>query len=132
MKNDAVHKQKQRARDRAAGNKTITLNLTADEVQKLELARRLRNAGGEPYQIAEYFALLLENDAAELVRQMQALKPCERCGKTLPETCDGDFKAEAACFLNRNYRQLALTKLTCQAGEFDHLLTAHRNAGGKL
>lgn len=131
-KNNAVHKQKQRARDRAAGKKTITLNLTADEVQKLNLACRLRNAGGEPYQAGEYFALLLENDAAALVQQMRALKPCGRCGKTLPETCNGDNKAEAACFLNRDYRQLALTKLTCQAGEFDALLTQYRNAGGKL
>ncbi|MGQ3663270.1 hypothetical protein [Citrobacter braakii] len=132
MMNDTSYKREQRARDRAAGNRTITLNLTADEVQKLELARRLRNAGGEPYQIGEYFALLLENDAAELVRQMRKLKPCERCGKTLPETCNSDFKTEAACFLNRSYRQLGLTKLTCQAGEFDSLLTDYRNAGGKL
>lgn len=131
-KNNATYKQVQRARDRAAGNKTMTLNLTADEVQKLELARRLRNAGGEPYQVGEYFALLLENDTAALVQQMQALKPCGRCGKTLPDTCNGDYKTEAACFLNRAYRQLALTNLTCQTGEFDALLTQYRDAGGKL
>ena len=132
MKPNAQYKHEQRARERAAGNKTITLNLTADEVQKLELARRLRNAGGEPYQAGEYFALLLENDNAQLLQQMKSLKPCARCGKTLPETCGGDNRTEAACFLNRDYRQLALTKLTCQAGEFDFLLTEYRNAGGKL
>ncbi|EAR7071096.1 hypothetical protein J8N54_001672 [Salmonella enterica] len=130
--NSTAYKQAQRARDKAAGNKTITINLTADEVQKLELGRRLRNAGGEPYQAGEYLALLLENDAAALVQQMKAIKPCKRCGRTLPETCHGDNKAEAACFLNRAYRQLALTKLTCQKGEFDSLLTDYRNAGGKL
>lgn len=131
MRSNAAHKHEQRARDRAAGKKTVTLNLTADEVQKLELARRLRNAGGAPYQVGEYFALLLENDMAVLVKQMKAIKPCGRCGKTLPETCGGDNKTEAACFLNRDYRQLALTNLTCQAGEFDDLLTRHRAAGGK-
>lgn len=132
MKNNAAYKHEQRARDRAAGKKTLTVNLSADEAQKLELARRLRNAGGEPYQAGEYLALLLENDVAALVGQMKAIKPCGRCGKTLPDTCGGDNKAEAACFLNRDYRQLALTNLTCQAGEFDALLTQYRETGGKL
>lgn len=132
VKSDAVYKKEQRARDRAAGKRSITINLTADEAQKLELCRRLRNAGGEPYQVSEYFALLLENDAAALTSQMRELKSCTRCGMTLPETCGGDYRTEAACFLNRDYRRLGLTVLTCQAGEFDSLLTSYRNAGGKL
>lgn len=130
MRRDVDYKRAQRERDRAAGDKVITIKLTADEVRKLELARTLRNAGAAPYPVNDYLTLLLENDVTQLVQQMAQLKPCGRCGKTLPETCGGDFKSEAACFLNRDYRHLALTRLTCQTGEFDDLLTRYNATGG--
>lgn len=126
--NNTDHKRAQRERDRAAGKRTVTLTLDADEWEKLELCRTLRNSGAAPYSANEYFALLLINDAAELMQQLKEIKPCTKCGKTLPDTCLGDFKTEAACFLNRSYRQLNLTKLTCQDGEFDLLLTRHYEA----
>jgi hypothetical protein len=129
--NNTDYKRAQRERERAAGVKTVILKLTADEAKKLEMCRSLRNAGAAPYQENEYISLLLINDANRLMEQVKELKPCNKCRKTLPDTCGGEYKTESACFLSRDYRQLNLTNMTCQTGEFYGLLTRHLEENGR-
>ncbi|MDE9544978.1 hypothetical protein [Xenorhabdus bovienii] len=61
------------------------------------------------YDVAEYLALLIRKDNAEVQQKMQALstRQCGKCGECLPvsECC---FSGEAACWATRGWHEVKL------------------------
>ncbi|MBP2197185.1 hypothetical protein [Pantoea cypripedii] len=105
----AERKAIQRARQAAAGEKTIEVTLDNQELEMLAQNCAGRRPGREPYDISEYLTMLIRIDNAQLKRQVAELnkRNCGRCGDQLPVTecvCD----VEEACWLNRGWHELRL------------------------
>jgi len=65
-KSSAERKAAQRARQSAAGNRKIELVLDAQELDMLARNCAARRPGRDPYEMAEYIALLIRQDDARL------------------------------------------------------------------
>ena len=114
-KSATERKAAQRQRVKQSGGSRDDLVLTDKENAALEKNRRRRNPGHRPYSRTEYIGLLILCDDERLERQEAGLGVCQRCGKTLPAGCGGDFRGEAACWFTRAFRVLNLTGVTGHA-----------------
>ncbi|WNJ80586.1 hypothetical protein RJE46_04935 [Cedecea neteri] len=109
-KSAAERKAAQRARQAAAGERKVELFLDAQELEMVVRNCAARRPGREPYDIAEYIALLILQDDARVRGRMKALssRRCGKCSDALPVTkcpCDGD----AQCWVNRGWHETKLT-----------------------
>lgn len=94
-------KRQQRRRDRLKEQdiKEVTAKLGPVERAMLDESRAIRGGIDGPYDVEEYIAALVREDAARLKGQIAEAQryPCKQCGKTLPAGCGGAFKGELAC-----------------------------------
>ncbi|HHK8874979.1 TPA: hypothetical protein ACQZB3_000559 [Escherichia coli] len=109
-KSPAERKAAQRARQAAAGSKKLELALDSQELEMLARNCAARRPGRMPYEVAEYVALLIRKDAAELARQVEALahQQCGKCKEQLPvQSCP--CQGEAACWATSGWHEVKLT-----------------------
>ena len=94
-------KRQQRRRERLKEQdiKEVTAKLGPVERAMLDESRAIRGGVDGPYEVEEYIASLVREDAARLKGQIAEAQryPCKQCGKTLPVGCGGAFKGELAC-----------------------------------
>ncbi|NNB08748.1 hypothetical protein HBN83_22885 [Pseudomonas fragi] len=94
-------KRQQRRRERLKEQdiKEVTAKLGPVERAMLDESRAIRGGVDGPYEVEEYIAALVREDAARLKGQIAEAQryPCKQCGKTLPVGCGGAFKGELAC-----------------------------------
>lgn len=108
-KSSSERKAAQRARNASAGLRRVDLCLDATEVEMLAHSCAARRPGRKPYELAEYLSILIRNDAAQLVEQLQQLqsKKCRRCGESLPvESCA--LRGEADCWVTNGWHDVKL------------------------
>lgn len=103
-------KQAQRQRRAAMGIKRVELALSERERQQLQHLCIARAGGGEPYSADEFISTLIRRDWECWLEQEATLKlqVCQNCDSPLPQGCGGTFDGEAACWLTRGKRALAL------------------------
>ena len=91
--------QRRRERLREQDIKEVTAKLGPVERAMLDESRIIRGGIDGPYDVEEYIAALVREDAARLKGQIADSQryPCNQCGKTLPAGCGGAFKGELAC-----------------------------------
>lgn len=106
----AERKARQRERHAGLGIQRVEVKLSARERDQLTQLCRLRAGGGEPYSIDEYLSTLIRRDWERWQEQEAALasQTCQHCERLLPGGCGGAFDGEAACWLTRGKRDLAL------------------------
>ena len=109
-KKAAATKRKQDQRDREKEKyehmdiRRIEIKISATERQWLDEVRQYH--GG--YDVNECVATLIRR-AHQVMQETKAkVEPCEFCGKTWPENCEGSFKGRGECFLTNKKRALAL------------------------
>ena len=94
-------KRQQRRREKLKEQdiKEVTAKLGPVERAMLDESRIIRGGIDGPYDVEEYIAALVREDAARLKGQIADAQryPCNQCGKTLPAGCGGTFKGELAC-----------------------------------
>ena len=94
-------KRQQRRREKLKEQdiKEVTAKLGPVERAMLDESRTIRGGIEGPYDVEEYIAALVREDAARLKGQIADSQryPCNQCGKTLPAGCGGTFKGELAC-----------------------------------
>ena len=110
---DARHrKAKSRARQQADFEKfglaQVMITLKQDDLNQLNELCSLRAVGTEPYSLTEYLSELIANDMKKYQAQIKNLKPCAKCGASLPTGCKGLFKGDSQCFQTSQYRELML------------------------
>lgn len=91
--------QRRRERLKEQGIKEVTAKLGPGLLALLDESRAIRGGVDGPYDVEEYIAALVREDAARLKGQIADAQryPCGQCGKTLPAGCGGAFKGELAC-----------------------------------
>ena len=96
----AQRKRDQRQREKATGLKEVRLKLSEEEHRRLRELCRIRAGVGEPYDVGEYLALLMDRDWKKLQAQLHDLgtQRCAKCDASLPQGCDGLFAGDSACF----------------------------------
>lgn len=106
----AERKAAQRARQAAAGEQKLELVLDSQELAMLAHNCAARRPGREPYDAAEYIALLIRQDDARVRSRFQVIskRKCGKCGDRLPVR-DCPCKGEAACWANRGWHETKLT-----------------------
>ncbi|HCI5529913.1 TPA: hypothetical protein NPM58_002391 [Klebsiella pneumoniae] len=109
-KSSAERKAAQRARQSAAGNRKIELVLDAQELDMLARNCAARRPGREPYDAAEYIALLIRQDDARVQSRIKSINKrlCGKCGDALPITsypCVGDSQ----CWVTYGWHETKLT-----------------------
>lgn len=106
----ADRKAAQRARHEALGIQRVEVKLSAREREQLDLLCRARAAGGDPYTVDEYLSTLIRRDWERWEQQEAEAKAqcCEHCREELPGGCKGAFYGEAACWLTKGRKELAL------------------------
>lgn len=108
-KSPAERKAAQRARQAAAGSKTLALALDSQELEMLAQNCAARRPGREPYELSEYITMLIRKDAAELAQQIEALarQQCGKCGDQLPVQ-DCPCQGEVACRVTLGWHETKL------------------------
>ena len=105
---EAIRKQRQRERDAekyaAMDIKTVSAWLSSNERKQLDEVRQFY--GG--YDISECLATLIRRAHQNMQEIKANIEPCEFCGETWPNTCEGKFKGRGECFLTHKKRELAL------------------------
>ncbi|EOH0528111.1 hypothetical protein ACLMVZ_002766 [Klebsiella aerogenes] len=99
-KSPAERKAAQRARQSAAGNRKIELVLDEQEQEMLARNCAARRPGRDPYEMAEYIALLIRQDDARVRGRIKSIskRRCGKCGDALPVAscpCAGDSQCWA-------------------------------------
>lgn len=99
-KTSAERKAAQRARQSAAGERKIELVLDEQEQEMLARNCAARRPGRDPYEMAEYIALLIRQDDARVRGRIKAIskRRCGKCGDALPVVscpCVGDSQCWA-------------------------------------
>lgn len=109
-KSSAERKAAQRARQSAAGNRKI--ELVPDEQEQEMLARNCatRRPGRDPYEMAEYIALLIRQDDARVRGRIKSIskRRCGKCGDVLPVAscpCAGDSQ----CWVTYGWHETKLS-----------------------
>ena len=105
----AERKAIQRARQAAAGEKTIEVILDNQELEMLARNCATRRPGREPYEANEYIALLIRQDDARargLIKSISKRK-CVKCGDQLPVQ-DCCFRKEDACWCRLGWHETKL------------------------
>lgn len=108
-KSATERKSEQRARQAAAGERKVELILDAQELEMVARNCAVRRPGREPYDVAEYVALLIRQDDARMRGRIKSLssRRCGKCGDALPVAncpCDGDTQ----CWVNRGWHETKL------------------------
>lgn len=108
-KSPAERKKDQRARQAAAGEQKLELVLDSQELAMLAHNCAARRPGREPYEMAEYIALLIRQDDARVRGRIRVInkRKCGKCGDQLPVQ-DCPCKGEAACWANRGWHETKL------------------------
>lgn len=108
-KSAAERKAAQRARQASAGMKKIEVELDDQELEMLARNCAARRPGREPYDMAEYVALLIRQDdarARSLFKSMSKQK-CSRCGDSLPVK-DCPLREEESCWARLGWHKTKL------------------------
>ncbi|WP_316554684.1 hypothetical protein [Klebsiella aerogenes] len=105
-KSPAECKSVQRARQSAAGNRKIELVLDEQEQEMLARNCAARRPGRDPYEMAEYIALLIRQDDARVRGRIKSIskRRCGKCGDALPVAscpCAGD----SACWATLGWHE---------------------------
>ncbi|WP_455852729.1 hypothetical protein [Pantoea endophytica] len=108
-KSSAERKKDQRARQAVAGEQKLELILDSQELAMLARNCAARRPGREPYEMAEYIALLIRQDDARVRGRIRVIskRKCGKCGDQLPVQ-DCPCKGESACWANRGWYELKL------------------------
>ncbi|PHM75699.1 hypothetical protein [Xenorhabdus cabanillasii] len=108
-KSPAERKAAQRQRQRESGVIKIEVLLDNQELAMLKRNCALRRPGRDPYKVAEYLALLIRKDNAEVQQKMQALstRQCEKCGDALPVT-ECCLSGDSACWATLGWHEMKL------------------------
>ncbi|MGH4918829.1 hypothetical protein [Klebsiella pneumoniae] len=107
-KSPAERKAAQRARQSAAGERKIELVLDEQEQEMLARNCAARRPGRDPYEMAEYIALLIRQDDARVRGRINAIskRRCGKCGDAplltfaYPMTKRSDFPAASGKHTN--------------------------------
>ena len=83
-KSAAERKAAQRARQAASGVRKLEIVLDAQEIEMLERNCAARRPGRDPYEMAEYIALLIRQDDARVRGRIKSISR-KRCGKCARE-----------------------------------------------
>lgn len=91
----AERKAAQRARQSKLGERKLELVLDSQELDMLARNCAARRPGRDPYDMAEYVALLIRQDDARLKARIKSIskKSCGKCGDRVPVSscpCAGD------------------------------------------
>lgn len=105
----AERKAAQRARQAAAGEQKLELVLDSQELEMLEHNCAARRPGREPYDAAEYIALLIRQDDARVRGRIRLIskRQCGRCGDQLPVQ-DCCLRKEDACWCRLGWHEMKL------------------------
>jgi hypothetical protein len=108
-KSAAERKAAQRAKQAAAGERKLELQLDAQELDMLERNCASRRPGRAPYEMSEYVALLIRQDDARVRGRIKSIssKSCQKCGDALPVEscpCNGD----SACWVTHGWHETKL------------------------
>ncbi|MGC8342233.1 hypothetical protein [Pantoea ananatis] len=108
-KSPAERKAEQRARQAAAGVRKMEIVLDEQELAMLEKNCADRRPGREPYEMAEYIALLIRQDDARVRRRFKSMRKrqCGKCGDCLPVQ-DCPLKEESACWVSLGWHETKL------------------------
>ncbi|QNE59111.1 hypothetical protein H5404_25280 (plasmid) [Vibrio parahaemolyticus] len=107
----AERKRRQRQREKEADIQEVRLKLSKVERERLAEMCQVRAGSREPYDAAEYVALLIDRDWQKLQQQLAELNSqcCGKCKDPLPGGCNGLFKGDSECFHTwPNWKDLAL------------------------
>lgn len=109
-KTAAERKAAQRARQSAAGERKLELQLDAQELDMLERNCAERRPGRDPYDYNEYIAMLIRQDDARVRGRIKAISAnqCGKCGDSLPVKscpCSGD----SACWVTLGWHETKLS-----------------------
>ena len=109
-KSPAERKAAQRARQSAAGNRKIELILDAQELDMLLQNCAARRPGRDPYEMAEYIALLIRQDDARVRGRINAMSKrcCGKCGVRLP-VASCPHAGEADCWVMYGWHETKLS-----------------------
>lgn len=88
---EALRKEEQRARDKAAGFEEIDFRFGPAELAMLREGQAARGGSKGPYTRNEYMMTLIRRDNELLKQQRESLvgRICENCRKPLPRGCGG-------------------------------------------
>ncbi|EPW1122006.1 hypothetical protein ACWDRF_000502 [Escherichia coli] len=108
-KSPAERKAAQRARQSAAGERKIELVLDKQEQEMLARNCAARRPGRDPYEMAEYIALLIRQDDARVHGRIKSIsrKRCGKCGERVPVNscpCNGDSQ----CLVTKGWHETKL------------------------
>lgn len=109
-KSAAERKAAQRARQASGGVRKMELQLDEQEIEMLEQNCAARRPGRAPYEMGEYIAMLIRQDAARLRGRIKSIstRQCGKCGDKLPVQacpCSGD----SGCWNTLGWHELKLT-----------------------
>lgn len=108
-KTAAERKAAQRARQSAAGERTVEVLLDSQELEMLGRNCAARRPGRDPYEMSEYIAMLIRQDDARVRGHIKSISAnrCGKCGDSLPVKscpCSGDSQ----CWNTRGWHDLKL------------------------
>ncbi len=108
-KSPAERKAAQRARQSAAGERKIELVLDKQEQEMLARNCAAQRPGRDPYEMAEYIALLIRQDDARVRGRIKSIsrKLCGKCGERVPVNscpCNGDSQ----CWVTKGWHETKL------------------------
>lgn len=109
-KSAAERKAAQRARQSSAGERKIEVHLDTQELEMLARNCAERRPGREPYDAAEYIALLIRQDDARTRGRIKSIstRKCGKCGDKLPVKscpCAGD----SSCWVTMGWHETKLS-----------------------
>ncbi|MGC8343628.1 hypothetical protein [Pantoea ananatis] len=108
-KSPAERKAEQRARQAAAGVRKLEIVLNEQELTMLEQNCAARRPGREPYDMAEYIALLIRQDDARARSRIKSMseRKCGKCKEQLPvQSCP--CQGVAACWATKGWHETKL------------------------
>ncbi|PHM36610.1 hypothetical protein [Xenorhabdus innexi] len=108
-KSPAERKAAQRQRQKDSVVTKIEVLLDNQELAMLKQNCSLRRPGCDPYDVAEYLALLIRKDDAEVQQKMQSLavQKCAKCGDALPVT-ECCLSGDSACWATLGWHEVKL------------------------
>ena len=108
-KSPAERKAAQRARQTAAGERTVEVLLDSQELEMLGRNCAARRPGRDPYEMSEYIAMLIRQDDARARGHIKSISAnrCGKCGDSLPvESCP--CAGDSQCWNTRGWHGLKL------------------------
>ena len=108
-KTSAERKAAQRARQSAAGERKLELVLDEQEQEMLARNCAASRPGRDPYEMAEYIALLIRQDDARVRGRIKSIgkRQCGKCGDQLPVAscpCAGDSQ----CWVTYGWHEMKI------------------------